>query len=568
MALTYPDIVSAEICVMVLAGWFVTWLLANDVAYPDGPIFPLCALYLAAVAASWVARLKVFNAPVPNLLGMIIAGAVLRNVGAVNGLESAWSGAIRKLALAVILIRGGLFLDAKAIVRLGRPTMLLATLPCLVEAAVVACTARLLFTEPRFPWPWCAMLGFIVAAVSPAVIVPSLTELSKKGYGVKQGIPSMVLAAAGIDDVVAVTGFGVAFGISFSSNLALSIAQGPIDLAIGLAAPVLIGYPLTKVVLDDRFNLGISIAFKAGCLLFVGVALIVGLGKLGHTGGGALATMLLGVAIQRFSADAASVIVPADVHIAAVWDRLAKPFLFVLIGAAIDVGTLSGSVVGYGLAIIAVGLVFRLPAVLACVQGTPLTRKERLFVTLAWLPKATVQAALGSLALDKVEEADVVDEDEKGWAEKILAISVLAILCTAPLGAVLIEVRNAFDSLFPSLFPPPLPLPLHQRIKKKKERYTRTRTRVPPPLQAPNQQRQQHNRFSVNPGSRATTTPTTTSRKAKTAQTSVATTARRMPPTNPRPTPTEQTAKAVKPHDDGALTRTADGGCAAIEKNA
>ena len=434
------DLISAEVLALVIWGWFILYLLLGDDALPGGPIFPLTALFVCSVLASCVSWIKLAGAKVPSLLGMIIVGAVMRNVGAIDSLENSWSSAIRKIALAIILTRAGLVMSVEAVKKLGRPTVMLATFPVLSEAIVVSVMTRFLLTGPQMSWSWCFMMGFIVAAVSPAVIVPVLTDLQQRGVGLSKGVPSMILCAAGFDAVVAVTGFGIAFGISFASNLAMSVAQGPIDIAVGLSAPLAIGFFYAKVLLLDVFNLGFNFFFQVIILLLMGTSFVIGFGEIGYTGGGALAAMLMGAVIQYFGAEKKELLEEMGAVYAVVWERAAKPLLFVLIGAAIDMGTLDAEVVGIGIGIIAIGLSVRLPMVVACMSRTNLTAKERAFVAIAWLPKATVQAALGSLALDEVKEMSPEPENEKKWGERILAVSVLAILCTAPLGAVLVEV--------------------------------------------------------------------------------------------------------------------------------
>eukprot|EP01060_Flectonema_neradi_P010496 TRINITY_DN17584_c0_g1_i1.p1 TRINITY_DN17584_c0_g1~~TRINITY_DN17584_c0_g1_i1.p1 ORF type:complete len:478 (+),score=97.40 TRINITY_DN17584_c0_g1_i1:45-1478(+) len=436
-----------EFAVYAVIIWFVLYLMLEEEAYPKGPIFPIIALYLGAVASGVISMIKIAGSPIPSLLGMLVVGCYFKNVEAVNGLKSEWSSIIKKLALAVILTRAGLVLDLEGVKKLGRPTILMSFVPCIVEASVVAVMSRALLS-PTMPWDWCLMLGFIIAAVSPAVVVPSLTDLQCRGYGVSKGIPSMVLAASGIDDVIAVTGFGVTYGIAFSSDLGLSIAQGPIDLCIGIVGGILGGLFLTYTSFSRHPKLSYSPTFKTVTLLLSSVCAILGFGKLGYTGGGALFTMVSAVVVKKYTTPTGDQEDEAmteemngiEATLAAIWELVAKPLLFVLIGSAVELGNLTGEVMGYGTIILAVGLIVILPSVVLVTHGSSLNFRERIFVAIAWLPKATVQAALGSIALDKVRDDAVIDLEKETWAENVLSLSVLAIIYTAPVGAVLIEV--------------------------------------------------------------------------------------------------------------------------------
>ena len=436
-----------EFVVYAICLWFVLYLMLEEEAYPKGPIFPIIALYLGAVGSGVISYVKIAGSPIPSLLGMLVVGCYLRNVDAVNGLKSEWTSVIKKLALAVILTRAGLVLDLEGVKKLGRPTILMSFVPCVVEACVVAAMSRALLS-PTMSWDWCLMLGFIIAAVSPAVVVPSLTDLQCRGYGVSKGIPSMVLAASGIDDVIAVTGFGVTFGIAFSSDLGLSIAQGPIDLCIGVIGGILGGLFLSFTAFSRHPKLSYSITFRTVILLLSSVCAVLGFGKLGYTGGGALFTMVSAVVVKKYSTpgegeedrEMTKSINEVEKTLAATWDLVAKPLLFVLIGSDVELSNLTGEVVGYGTIILLVGLIVRLPSVVLVTHGSSLTLYERLFVAIAWLPKATVQAALGSIALDRVRDDTIIDSEKEMWAQNVLSLSVLAIVYTAPVGAVLIEV--------------------------------------------------------------------------------------------------------------------------------
>eukprot|EP01062_Namystynia_karyoxenos_P012970 TRINITY_DN14667_c0_g1_i1.p1 TRINITY_DN14667_c0_g1~~TRINITY_DN14667_c0_g1_i1.p1 ORF type:complete len:519 (+),score=154.61 TRINITY_DN14667_c0_g1_i1:80-1558(+) len=425
-------------CVLAGVLYFVLWILLEDVALPGkGPVFPIWAIFVAcSIAGFLVSSVRISGTAPPDLLGMMLVGFLLRNVGALDGFRDSWSAAIRQLALAVILMRAGLGLDLAKLRALGRPTVLLSFVPCTLEATTVALVSRWILS-PQPPWVWTWMLGFVVAAVSPAVVVPSLKHLQDEGYGVVKGIPDMVLCAAGLDDVVAITGYGVFLGIAFNDGgLVLALLHGPIDLGVGLVGGYVAGWLLGQL----RHAPGLPASRDAGALLAAGVSAVLGFGKLGHSGGGCLLAMTAAFVTKRHWP--AERIKAADGILKSIWDQFAKALLFGCIGAAVELSFLDGSLVGSAIGVIACGMAVRLPVSYLVTHGNKLTVWERAFVTLSWLPKATVQAALGPIALDKAQEKNPVDPDEERWGEQVLCISALAILLTAPLGAVLIAITG------------------------------------------------------------------------------------------------------------------------------
>ncbi|KAG0427322.1 hypothetical protein HPB47_025627 [Ixodes persulcatus] len=250
---------------LLALAWGALWGLFGDGALPGGHFFSLLALVCAAYVGGQLVKLV----RLPPLLGMLITGFILRNVDAINvvrHIEPSWASDLRSMALILILIRAGLGLDATVLRNLGGACLRLTCCPCLVECAAIAVSARLLL---GFPWLWGTLLGplwrlvnarfsgsasrspvsrvrlkcrFVLGAVSPAVVVPSMLWLQSEGLGVDQGIPTLVMAAASFDDVLAITGFGVVLGIVFSKgNLAWNIAKGPLEAVVGLVFGGVVG---------------------------------------------------------------------------------------------------------------------------------------------------------------------------------------------------------------------------------------------------------------------------------------------------------------------------------------
>ncbi|PSN56735.1 Sodium/hydrogen exchanger 9B2 [Blattella germanica] len=345
----------ATFLVALIVVWGVGYSILQDAMWPGGPIFALVALFLLATFSGWLVSL----AHLPPLLGMLLAGILLRFSGlfVMSGPYLTAVSTLRLVAMVVILIKAGLGLDAAAFKRLSFVVVRLAFLPCLVETATDAVVAHLVL---GFPWLWGFLLGFVLAAVSPAVVVPSLLGLQEKGYGEDKGISTLVIAASSIDDIAAISGFGVVLGIIFSQGeLFEQLIHGPIEVVMGL-------------------SFGIS----------WGVLLIY----LPHRNDNPV----------------------ADIY-SVVW-KVFQPVLFGLIGTEIDLRQLDGSTILYGLCVLVVGLVM-------------------LFVAVAWFPKATVQAALGHVALDLARKTDA-DEGVVTLASQVLTIAVLSILITAPIGAI------------------------------------------------------------------------------------------------------------------------------------
>jgi len=387
---------------------------------------------------------------------MLCAGLALRNVPYVGErigerVDIRWSAAIRSLALTLILCRAGLAFDVDALKRLRFVVARLAALPCLTEAAVIAGLAAALLD---FPLAWAALLGFIVAAISPAVVVPSLLSLQERGYGTSTGIPTLVVAAAPLDDVLAIAGFGICLSFSVGGSgggepppLWLDVARAPLELVLGLAAGLL-GSLLVLLLAPPGSAKAVPAQQREGALALLGrvapapsggaavlfclcASTFLGLKRAGFSGASALSVLVAATgAARRWGAGAAK---PVAGLLADAWNRLAQPLLFGLVGASVAVGSLEARVVGLGLAMLACSVTIRCTVAYLAVGGRGLTPRERAFTAIAWLPKATVQAAIGAAALD-----EATTEREKQMGRDIVAIAVMSILCTAPLGAVAI----------------------------------------------------------------------------------------------------------------------------------
>ena len=287
----------------------------------------------------------------------------------------------------MILLRAGLGLDPQALRTLSFVVFRLAFTPCLVETLVVAIVARFLL---NFPWMWGFMLGFILAAVSPAVVVPCLLQLQQQGYGVAKGIPTLVIAAASVDDVLAISGFGVLLGMNFSQgSLVWQIFKGPLEVLMGLAYGGFFG--LLCWILPNKHHQSCSI-LQFAILVTAGLFALFGSQRIEFGGAGALAVLSMafvagiGFRKQGWGDDDN----PVGQHANFAWSIL-QPMLFALIGTEIQVLSLELDTIGWGLATLSVSLSCRVLTTFLVVLGSGLNLRERIFVALAWLPKATVQ---------------------------------------------------------------------------------------------------------------------------------------------------------------------------------
>ena len=357
----------------------------------------------------------------PPLVGMLAAG-ILLGPCVLNLLSPQLLGIsadLRQLALIIILARAGLSLEADDLRRAGRPAVLMCFVPASFEVlGMVVLAPRLLGVSLLDA----AIMGAVVGAVSPAVIVPRMLKLMSEGYGTEKGIPQMVLAGASVDDVFVIVLFtsftAMAQGGSFSVS---ALAGVPVSIVLGAVLGLAVGFLLAKffAALHMRDSVKVVILLSVAFLL---VALEDAV-EAWVPFSGLLAVLGMGLGLRRWR-------LPVAERLTAKFGKLwvwAEVMLFVLVGAEVDLNYAAA-----GLAAVATVLgvlCFRALGVLLCVAGSKLTKKERLFAVLAYLPKATVQAAIGGVPLAMGLSCGQV----------VLTVAVIAILVTAPLGALAID---------------------------------------------------------------------------------------------------------------------------------
>ncbi len=358
----------------------------------------------------------------PSLLGMLITGIVLGPYGLnlLDGSILGMSADLRKIALIIILTRAGLGLDISGLKKIGRPAVLMCFVPASFELIGMLLLAPRLMGLSLLE---AAIMGAVLAAVSPAVVVPRMVKLMDEGYGVKDGIPQLILAGASVDDVYVIVLFSTFTGMMQGEGASiLKFVNIPVSIVLGIAIGLLIGlllaYFFSKVHIRDTS--------KVLIILSISFLLVVIEDKLttAITFSALIAIMFIGIGLQKKREAVAK-------RLSAKYGKLwvgAEVFLFVLVGATVNIEYL-GRVGAKALIVIIGALVFRMLGVFVCLLGTSLNRKEKLFTMMAYTPKATVQAAIGGIPL------------ALGFAcgDTVLAVAVLAIVLTAPLGAFAID---------------------------------------------------------------------------------------------------------------------------------
>ena len=359
----------------------------------------------------------------PALLGMLITGVILGPYGLnlLDGSILGISAELRKIALIIILTRAGLGLDLSGLKKIGRPAVLMCFVPASFEVLGMILLAPKLMGLSVLE---SAVMGAVLAAVSPAVVVPRMVKLMDEGYGVKEGIPQLILAGASVDDVYVIVLFSTFVGMMRGEgasilkfvNIPVSIFFG---IAIGLFLGVLLAYFFKKVHIRDTS--------KVLIILSISFLLVVIEDKLttAITFSSLIAVMFIGIGLQKKREAVAKRL---SVKYGKLWVA-AEVFLFVLVGATVNIEYL-GKVGAKAFFVIIGALIFRMFGVFVCLLGTNLKRKEQLFAMMAYTPKATVQAAIGGIPL------------ALGLAcgDTVLTVAVLAIVFTAPLGAFAIDL--------------------------------------------------------------------------------------------------------------------------------
>ncbi|XP_034886085.1 sodium/hydrogen exchanger 9B1 isoform X5 [Mirounga leonina] len=315
-----------------------------------------------------------------------------------------------------------------ALRHLKRVCLRLAIGPCLMEACSTAVVSHFLM---NFPWQWGFLLGFVLGAVSPAVVVPSMLLLQEHGYGINKGIPTLLIAASSLDDIIAITGFNTCLSIVFSSGGILNNVLASFrDVLIGALAGAVLGIFVQYFPSGDQTKLPLKRAFL---ILSMCVTAVLGSHHIGlHAAGGLCTLALTFVAGINWSTEKVKV----QRIIKTTW-YIFQPLLFGLVGSEVSVASLQSNAIGICVATMSLALLVRISFtfLLMCFAG--FSFKEKIFIALSWMPKATVQAVLGPLALETARSSAPHLEP---YSKDVMTVAFLAILITAPNGALIIGI--------------------------------------------------------------------------------------------------------------------------------
>mgnify|MGYP000084515545 FL=1 len=379
----------------------------------------IALIMLIGMSAGWICR----KVKLPGLIGMLFTGIILGPY-VLNMLDSSIllvSADIRKIALVIILTRAGLTLNLEDLKKVGRPAFLMCFMPATFEMIGMIILAPRLLSVSLIE---AAVIGAVVAAVSPAVVVPKMIKLMEDGYGTKQGIPQLILAGASVDDVYVIVMFTAFTSLAQGGNVSvMSFVNIPVSIMFGIIIGIIIGKALAVV----WKKLHIRDTVKAAIFLSVALLLVDIEASLNTpiTFASLISVMFIGIALKK---DRPEVAFRLSQKYNKMW-VWAEVMLFVLVGATVDIGYVAYAGVS-SIVIIIGALIFRMAGVALCMAGTKLKLKERVFCMLAYTPKATVQAAIGGVPLSM----------GLACGNTVLTVAVLAIIITAPLGAFAIDM--------------------------------------------------------------------------------------------------------------------------------
>ena len=386
----------------------------------------LSFVFLVGLSMGWIChRIKL-----PKIIGMLVTGIVLGPY-VLDLLDSSIlhiSAELRQMALIIILLRAGLTLDIGDLKAVGRPAILMAFLPASFEILAFTLLAPSILGVNRIE---ALVMGAVLGAVSPAVVVPRMVKLIETGYGTKKAIPQLILAGASCDDVFVIVLFTTFVGMASGGSVnVMDFANIPISIVLGVLLGGVVGYVLS-LVFENAYRRGRHIRNSVKVIVILGFAFAL-MGVETHLEqyisiSGLIAVMSMASVIRIKSEDV--VTERLSQKFGKIWIA-AELLLFVLVGAAVDIRyTMTAG--APAVLMIFLALLFRSLGVMLSLIGTNLNYRERLFCIISYLPKATVQAAIGSVPLSMGLPS----------GQMILSVAVLGILITAPLGAIGMDLQ-------------------------------------------------------------------------------------------------------------------------------
>lgn len=381
-------------------------------------LLSIALIMLAGMGFSLLCR----KIKLPGLFGMVIVGILLGPyvLNLIDPSVLAISAQLRKIALIIILARAGLTLNISDLKKMGRPAILMCFLPATLEMIGTVLLAPKLLSISTME---AALLGAVIGAVSPAVIVPKMIRLIEEGYGTEKGIPQLILAGASADDVYVIVLFSTFTSLVQGGNVSvLRFVNIPVSVVLGILAGLLCGAFLAVMFMKWELTGTVkAIVFLCVCFLLSAAEDAI---SLPITFSSLIAVMFIGIAMQKKNGEDARIL---SGKFNELW-KGAEVILFVLVGACVDISHLANAGASV-LLLLAGALVFRMLGVWVCLLKTALSGREKLFCMLSYTPKATVQAAIGGIPLAMGLPC----------GDTILTVAVAAIMITAPLGAFAID---------------------------------------------------------------------------------------------------------------------------------
>ena len=370
----------------------------------------------------------------PRIIGMLLTGIVLGPyvLDILDPSILSISSELRQMALIIILVKAGLSLNLADLKKVGRPAVMLSCVPASFELLGYVLFAPMILGVNRIE---AAVMGAVLAAVSPAVVVPRMVKLMESGYGTKKSIPQMILAGASCDDIFVIVLFSTFSGMAQGGSArVMDFVNIPISIVSGILLGAVAGW-LLSLFFETAYAKEHYVRNSMKVIIVLGVSFLLmsveNWVKPYISVSGLLAVVSMACVLKLRSSKAVSA--RLSEKFGKLW-LAAEVLLFVLVGAAVDIRYTMGA----GLAavlMIFTALIFRTIGVLICLAGTALNWKERLFCVIAYLPKATVQAAIGSVPMAMGLPCGQI----------VLSVAVMAILITAPLGA--LGMDSTFERL-------------------------------------------------------------------------------------------------------------------------
>ena len=385
----------------------------------------LSLIFLVGLSMAFICR----KIKLPRIIGMLVTGIVLGPfvLDLLDPQILGISSELRQMALIIILIKAGLSLNISDLKKVGRPAVMMSFLPALFEIGAFVLLAPMLLHVTVLE---AAIMGAVLGAVSPAVVVPRMVQLMDENYGTDKQIPQLILAGASLDDVFVIVLFSTFISMAQGNSAKMmDFVNIPISIVSGILLGAVFGFVIAFLFeLAHKRNDSIRQSIKT--IIVLGTAFLLMAIETWLEGAvsisGLLAVMSMACVIQLRCRKEVSD--DLSVKYGRLW-LAAEVILFVLVGAAVDIRyTMQAG--GMAVLMIFIALVFRSIGVLVCLIGTKLSGKEKLYCVIAYLPKATVQAAIGSVPLSLGLSCGNI----------VLSVAVLSILITAPLGAILMDL--------------------------------------------------------------------------------------------------------------------------------